>query len=254
MKLFLVLAALFVTIFGFPKKGTNYPLDGRIVGGNTVDIEEYPYQVSVLWWSSHICGGSLISTNWVITAAHCTQQSPLTISVRLGSSILNSGGTIVGISALSNHPNYDPWLTDYDISLLHLSTTVSLTRKIGVVGLPPANTSIPAGTNGIVTGWGSVKEGSMLSSDLQAVSVTVMTNEQCADDYGSGLITERMLCAGSSTGGRDACQGDSGGPLVENGVQIGIVSWGYGCARARYPGVYTNITNLRSYINEVSGL
>ena len=82
----------------------------------------------------------------------------------------------------------------------------------------------------------------------------IVSPAACKAAYGAGSITERMLCAGVSGGGQDACQGDSGGPLAVGFLLGGIVSWGYGCGRLGYPGVYGNVAAMRDYIKETAGL
>lgn len=87
------------------------------------------------------------------------------------------------------------------------------------------------------------------------VSVPIVNRSECADAYRyMNTITDRMICAGYTSGGKDACQGDSGGPLTADGLLYGLVSWGYGCAKPKYPGVYTNVANLRSWIKTHSGV
>ena len=106
----------------------------------------------------------------------------------------------------------------------------------------------------LVTGWGRLKSGGQLPNILQEVNVTTMTNQQCRrKKYSHSEITDYMICAGDV--GRDSCQGDSGGPLSVLGQddrysQIGIVSWGEGCAKPGYPGVYTRLTSLLDWVNE----
>ena len=105
----------------------------------------------------------------------------------------------------------------------------------------------------LVTGWGRLKSGGQLPDILQEVNVTTMTNQQCRGKYGKSRITDYMICAGDV--GRDSCQGDSGGPLSVLGQddrysQIGIVSWGEGCAKPGYPGVYTRLTSLLDWVNQ----
>lgn len=101
----------------------------------------------------------------------------------------------------------------------------------------------------------SSQEGGSVSPNLMGVSVPIVSKATCAQVYQSmNTITDRMICAGYTAGGKDSCQGDSGGPLTSSGVLYGIVSWGRGCAQPKYPGVYTNVANLRSWIKTNSGV
>ena len=112
-----------------------------------------------------------------------------------------------------------------------------------------------AGTRCVVSGWGTLSFGGSLPSQLQAVKVYIICREECNAAYAVyGGITENMICAGVSGGGKDACQGDSGGALVCDGQAAGIVSWGVGCALADYPGVYSNVATLRSFVTNQTGV
>ena len=106
----------------------------------------------------------------------------------------------------------------------------------------------------LVTGWGSLKSNGKLPDVLQEVTVTTITNQQCRGRYGYSRITDNMICARGV--GRDSCQGDSGGPLTVPGQdgrysQIGVVSWGKGCAKPGYPGVYTRLTSLLDWLTPI---
>jgi trypsin len=107
-----------------------------------------------------------------------------------------------------------------------------------------------------VSGWGTLSSGSSsLPTQLQAVTVNIVSSSECDSAYSSyGGITENMICAAVSGGGKDACQGDSGGPLVAGDSLVGLVSWGVGCAEARYPGVYSNVAALRGFITAETGV
>lgn len=88
---------------------------------------------------------------------------------------------------------------------------------------------------------------------MQSVEIPIVDRNECNEDY-EGDITPDMICAGVPEGGKDSCQGDSGGPVVLNGNLVGIVSWGDGCARAGYPGVYTNVAYFLDWINQTVDL
>ena len=117
------------------------------------------------------------------------------------------------------------------------------------------STEPPAAALSVVSGWGTLSSGGSLPSQLQAVEVYITSRSACDRAYAIyDGITVNMICAGVTGGGKDSCQGDSGGPLVVNGVLVGIVSWGNGCALAKYPGVYSNVATLKSFITEQTGV
>ncbi|KAI7815151.1 Serine protease [Rhyzopertha dominica] len=256
MHCLVLLAALIVTVSAAPSTKVLVPmLDGRIVGGEPVQIEQYNYQASLLYFSSHRCGAVIVSPTVVLTAAHCTDRIlALFLSIRVGSSTRNSGGVVVAVSQLHQHPQYSSSTIDYDISVLVLASSLSFTNAIGPVALPRLNDPLPVGQYSVVTGWGALSEGGASASQLQAVGVPVVSLEACRAAYGQNRVSEFMMCAGYPEGGKDACQGDSGGPLVVDGILIGLVSWGAGCARPGFPGVYANVQTLRDYITNTVGL
>ncbi|KAJ0425017.1 trypsin-like cysteine/serine peptidase domain-containing protein [Aspergillus carlsbadensis] len=225
-----------------------------IVGGDEASIEEYPYQIQLLSNGRLICGGSIISNQYVVTAAHCTDgASASSLSIRAGSSSSSSGGTVVDVSSIAQHPDYDAETTDNDISILTLAEDLTFGEGIDAVGLPTSSALPLPNTTAIATGWGALQEGGSVSETLQFVEVPIVSHSQCARAYASfGEITDSMVCAGVS--GKDACQGDSGGPLVADGVLVGITSWGNGCAREGYPGVYSSPAYFRDFIESVTGL
>ncbi|KAK5645614.1 hypothetical protein RI129_004078 [Pyrocoelia pectoralis] len=223
--------------------------DGRIVGGVDANIEDYPYQVSLLRYGEHSCGGSIIAPvlNIILTAAHCTDSfSTKSLSVRYGSSLINEGGTVIDLSEVLQHPLYNPETVDYDIAVLKLDGQVLLSPQAQRVNLVPRYLAV-GGRSAQVSGWGRLFSGGPLSEQLQVVEVKEEDRDACNSAY-SGKITDRMICFKDP--GQDSCQQDSGGPLVHDVGQIGVVSWGYGCADPAYPGVYSNIDNesIREYI------
>ncbi|KAF2880270.1 hypothetical protein ILUMI_25893 [Ignelater luminosus] len=223
-------------------------LDGRIVGGRPATIEQYPHQLSLLLYGSHICGASIVSSNYALTAAHCTDgSSASSLSVRAGSSYRGQGGEVVAVSRIIQHSRYNSRTIDYDISLLQLARALQLGRPIYLVS---QNQNVSPGTAVAVSGWGAMNEGGSPSSQLQAVTISIVSRQTCRNAYGESAITDRMICAGVPAGGKDSCQGDSGGPMKIDGanMQAGVVSWGYGCARPGYPGVYSNVAYLRRII------
>ena len=153
------------------------------------------------------------------------------------------------------HPKYDDRTMDYDIALLRLDKAVSYSDAMRPICLPSSTENFPSGTQCVVTGWGKIRDSGPVSDKLRVASVPVIDHNKYKQMYGGNRITERMTCAGYERGGIDSCQGDSGGPLacMENGTLVlaGVVSWGFGCANERRPGVYTNTINLKSWIQGI---
>uniref|UniRef100_A0A240PM69 trypsin n=1 Tax=Anopheles epiroticus TaxID=199890 RepID=A0A240PM69_9DIPT len=235
---------------------TQHNAGHRIVGGFEIDVAETPYQVSLQRNRRHICGGSILSGQWVLTAAHCTDGStPQRLTVRLGSSLHASGGTIVRVARIIPHPNYNDENIDFDYSLLELASPITFSDVVRPIALPEQDEPVEDGIMTIVSGWGSTKSATESNDVLRAANVPTVSQEECSEAYNqSGGITDQMLCAGYHQGGKDACQGDSGGPLVADGKLIGVVSWGYDCARAGFPGVYARVASVREWLRENSGV
>ncbi|KAF2887400.1 hypothetical protein ILUMI_18773 [Ignelater luminosus] len=229
----------------------------KIVGGKDAEIEDHPYQLSFEIIEKHFCGAFLIRPNVAVTAAHCTElvgDYKAYLSVRAGSSLVHKGGQVAKILKICDHPKYDTALVDYDVSVLLLDQSFVLGAGVQTVPLQPVNEEIPTGTVANVTGWGRLKKGGSLPEKLQVVQVPKMEFSKCVELYGhrNKTVTDRMICFGFAKGGKDACQKDSGGPLVVNGMLVGVVSWGVGCAGLNKPGVYTKISHpeINSHINE----
>ncbi|KAL5284403.1 alphaTry.2 family protein [Megaselia abdita] len=223
--------------------------DERIVGGQETTIEKYPYQVSFFKPNgSHFCGGSLINYKTVVTAAHCIQtiRDPSEIRVRLGSTNRFSGGIISEVFSIKEHEDYDFWTHQYDIAVITLSESVEYSESVQAIDFASVDPEI--GSSAVVTGWGTLSEEGIqeLPENLREVFVDIVSREYCQEAYKKYDIDSSMICAASV--GKDACQGDSGGPLVANGKLLGVVSWGIGCARPEYPGIYANVPELRQWI------
>ncbi|CAH1255089.1 PRSS2 [Branchiostoma lanceolatum] len=248
MRLFVVIALVCCT--AAQQCGRSYFPD-RIVGGTAATPGAFPWMVSLQQNGYHFCGGTLLNSEWVLSAAHC-QASASTLRVIVGENNFGSNeGTeqSTGAQDVIPHPNYNPNTYDNDIMLIKLSYPVTINSWVSPACLPSA--MVEDGTDVTVTGWGSTHpSGSPYSYRLQRVNVHTIPRSHCnaAHSY-NGQVTSNMFCAGHSAGGRDSCQGDSGGPGVRAGTVYGVVSWGFGCGNARYPGVYTKVANYVDWIN-----
>jgi len=221
----------------------------RIVGGNPTPIEQVPYIVSMQRFVAHRCGGIILNPTKILTAAHCTVLiAANSLSIRAGSTYSQQGGQLIQVASVVNHPSYNPFTLNNDVSIMHLVSALLPGSGIASIGMPVQGAGTAAGTMARVAGWGALSEGGAGPPNLQYVEKPVITNAQCNSLYGGG-VTDGMICAGFPEGGRDACQGDSGGPLTAGNIVIGVVSWGQGCARPNFPGVYARVSQYRNWID-----
>jgi secreted trypsin-like serine protease len=245
-----------------------------IVGGTTAKISDFPWQVALLYGQdpdptrSQKCGGSIISSYWVLTAAHCVVDSqtgrtntPGEIAIVVGTDRFATGGQRLSVDKIVVNPQYNRATIVNDIALVRTSSPMQ-GADIATIDLADGATSI--GGNLTVSGWGDTSSGSgQGSATLLKVTVPYASNATC-NQPGSynGAVTAGMMCAGFPGGGKGTCQGDSGGPLVIYGngptrpnaaglfaIQVGIVSWAIGCAAPNYYTVYTRVSEYRDWIS-----
>ena len=237
-------------------------LQGQIVGGEKAAQGAWPWMVAIQAFTEPgyhtFCGASLVAPSWALTAAHCVvNAAPDQIVATVGPHRLDSGqGQKRSVDRIVVHPRYGfDFAHDFahDLALLHLTepADAELVTLLGADDLALAG----PGTLGTVIGWGALSEdgsAGLVSYDLQQVELPIVSEEECTNSMGR-MITENMLCAGFKEGGKDACHGDSGGPLVvpdgEGGWQLaGLVSFGIGCARPAFYGVYTRVSQYHDWI------
>ncbi|XP_064169644.1 prothrombin [Anguilla rostrata] len=254
---------------------------GRIVKGKEAEVGSAPWQVMLYKKSPQelLCGASLISDEWILTAAHCILYPPwgknFTINdiiVRLGkhqrARFERNTEIIVAIDDIIVHPKYN-WKEnlDRDIALLHMRRPVTFTDVVHPICLPTkkiAKTLMFAGYKGRVTGWGNLYETwssspHSLPTVLQQIHLPIVDQSTCRDSTAI-RVTDNMFCAGfkpDDPQSGDACEGDSGGPFVMKSpednrwYQVGIVSWGEGCDRDGKYGFYTHLFRMRRWMRKV---
>ncbi|XP_032724824.1 suppressor of tumorigenicity 14 protein isoform X1 [Lontra canadensis] len=248
----------------------SFTRQSRVVGGTNADEGEWPWQVSLHVQSQgHVCGASIISPNWMVSAAHCfiderdfrySDHKMWTAFLGLHDQSKRSATGVqeLGLKRIITHPFFNDFTFDYDIAVLELEKPAEYSSTVRPICLPESSHTFPAGKAIWVTGWGHTQEGGTSALILQKGEIRVINQTTC-ESLLPQQITPRMMCVGYLSGGVDACQGDSGGPLssVEADgriFQAGVVSWGDGCAQRDKPGVYTRLSEFRDWIKEQTGV
>ncbi|XP_055905455.1 trypsin beta-like [Eupeodes corollae] len=230
----------------------NIKSQDRIIGGESANIQEVPYQCSLSEDGSHVCGCSIISPTLILTAAHCLEDvnpSKHNLEIRAGSNKHDDGGVVKKVKSFIVNPMYNGDSMDNDSGVLRLESPLAFSNKIKSIEFDDA---LPVdGIKAIVSGWGLIKNnGRDLSPVLKKADVTLISRESCMKTAYKNNIKESMFCARGE--GTDACQGDSGGPIlnVETNKLIGIISFGFDCGSEKNPGVYSSIGRSMKFIEK----
>lgn len=252
--------------------GRTVPRRPTIAGGVEAQPGAWPWMAGIyirsLGRDVFLCGSAIVSDKYVVSAAHCFgQRGGSTIQTSryaiFAGSLKIKEGTLHTLSSITVHPQYKPLEHYNDLAVLEVRERFQFSANIRPICLPsPGGFQDIVGEDVTVIGWGDQDFGGVQASVLREVTVQIIDNKECNDAYsklrGSSIsqgITNKFICAGVPEGGKDACQKDSGGPLMipRNGVWslVGIVSFGYQCAQAGYPGVYTRVTEYIDWLNQV---
>jgi secreted trypsin-like serine protease len=214
--------------------------------------------------NGQFCGAALVARRWVMTAAHCLfdedgrRLTAAEVDVVIGRHQLSSSeGERIAVTTLIVHPSYDNDASEADIALLGLASASSL-PPISLISLDNHATLAAKGTMATALGWGQQGEEKEGTDALRRINVPIVDNQTCnAPQALDGEVSNNMLCAGIACGGVDTCSGDSGGAfhwlVVPNAaqdgwLQVGVVSWGDGCALPNKYGVYTRVANFNQWV------
>ncbi|XP_062969375.1 enteropeptidase [Cynocephalus volans] len=231
----------------------------KIVGGTNAKEGAWPWLVALYYNGQLICGASLVSSDWLVSAAHCVYGRNLELSkwtAILGlykTSNLTSPQIVTRlIDQIVINPHYNRRRKDNDIAMMHLELKVNYTDYIQPICLPEENQVFPPGKSCSIAGWGTVEYQGPTADILQEADVPLLSNEKCQQQMPEYNITENMICAGYGEGGIDTCQGDSGGPLMcqedNRWFLVGVTSFGYQCALPNRPGVYARVPRFTEWI------
>ncbi|XP_066535547.1 complement factor D isoform X2 [Hoplias malabaricus] len=221
-----------------------------ITGGKEAVPHSRPYMASLQLQGKHICGGFLVSSQWIMSAAHCFQDDT-NFKVVLGAHSLSQAEDTkqtFDIAAFYNHPDFNTKNYDNDIVLVKLSSPVTETAAVKPLNFQRTTGNDPDTDASVDTaGWGSNHRGAR-PDKLQELTVPVISRFRCVNAYSSvEKVTKNMLCAAKSR--MDTCDGDSGGPLLYQGIAVGITSNGVrSCGSSRSPGLYTIISHYDAWI------
>ncbi|XP_043583888.1 trypsin-7-like [Bombus pyrosoma] len=235
------------------------PAESRIIGGEKVAIEEYPFAVSLQnngtffgHQVEHFCGGGIVGEKWIITSAQCALRVEVkAFHVRAGTSRYYEGGDIYGVQSVVIHPAFNAINYDYDVGLVELSDSITYDSTKQSIKLPKTHSMIDDDSLVKVLGWGIFELFGPVSDVLLHSTMRKINNQDCEEASGGDLLTNRMFCALSDAA--RPCVGDSGSPLIFQGTLFGVVSWSRSCD-SQYPTAFTAIAELKDWITDITSI
>lgn len=236
----------------------------KIVGGSDTQAGAWPWVVALYYRDRSgdrlLCGASLVSSDWLVSAAHCVYRRNLdptrwtaVLGLHMQSNLTSPQVVRRVVDRIVINPHYDKRRKVNDIAMMHLEFKVNYTDYIQPICLPEENQTFTPGRMCSIAGWGYNKINGSTVDVLKEADVPLVSNEKCQQQLPEYDITESMLCAGYEEGGTDSCQGDSGGPLMcqENNrwFLVGVTSFGVQCALPNHPGVYARVSQFIEWIH-----
>ncbi|XP_060649920.1 chymotrypsin-1 [Drosophila nasuta] len=225
--------------------------ESRIVGGSDAPQAFAPYQVSIMnTFGEHVCGGSIIDENWILTAAHCTEWPKQYLKIVTGSNDYTKPGAEYSVDIVKKHCEHDKPAYHNDIALLHVATPIVFDERTQPIKMATKD-SLNTGDKVTLTGWGSIKAWGRYVTQLQKIELAYLAHSDCESKVKNAKwLGEGHLCTLTKEG-EGSCHGDSGGPLVdENNTLVGVVNWGEACALG-YPDVFASVQYYQPWINEM---
>ncbi|XP_021329145.1 duodenase-1 [Danio rerio] len=224
-----------------------------IQDGTEAKPHSRPYMVSLQFYKLHMCGGSLITEEFVLTAAHCWEEDDV-LTVVTGAHDLRKKAinNVYKVKSYIPHPDFNSKTLENDIMLLQLKTKVRLSNNVGLISLPKDGEDVKADTLCSVAGWGDLWSKGPETDRLREAETVIVNNAECERRWESDYVASKMICVYGHGG---TCSGDSGGPLVCGDTVVGITSFGepYLCNSRLFPDVHTRISAYLPWIHNITG-
>ncbi|XP_008194710.2 chymotrypsin-like proteinase 6D isoform X1 [Tribolium castaneum] len=268
MNLLIFLTVAIVFASAKPPLKIGFHPNPHIINGDDAAKGQFPYQISyqfgILGVYEHVCGGSILSPTFIVTAGHCVTEVPTQGDHRIVAGITelneqNNQRQEIQVVEKIVHPDFNGRVGPNDIALLKLATPLEFGDLVQPIGLPEPGSEFTG--DSVLTGWGSTSTTivPILPNHLQTVTVPILSYDDCKKAV-DALLDENQenplnevsnVCTGPLSKGESACLGDSGGPLAQNGTIVGVVSWGFvPCSHPEAPSVYTKVSSFVDFIKE----
>ncbi|XP_030376380.1 chymotrypsin-1 [Scaptodrosophila lebanonensis] len=224
----------------------------RIIGGSSAPEGWAPYQVSIMnTFGEHVCGGSIISEHWILTAAHCLEWPIKYLKIVTGTNDWTKPGAEYLVDEAKKHCLHDKPMYHNDIALIHTATPIVFDERTQPAKLASNRKALKAGDKLTLSGWGSIKTWGRYETELQKVELNYMEHSTCEGKVkNASWLGEGHICTNTEQG-QGSCHGDSGGPLVDDQqTLVGIVNWGEACA-VGYPDVFASVAYYQDWIREM---